>query len=141
MGMSIMTIPLASKVKLAMSLCCKLSSNVAIQIANRIVEAEIVAVSHCAHELIPIMQMVEFLGPAVGLPVDCTLMHVCIHVNNVGALILADTLPLQYKPQSKHYHIKTIWFRELIKKLKIKLEGISSVLGDFKSFSSFLYQF
>jgi hypothetical protein len=38
-------------------------------------ETEIVAISHCAHELIPIMQMVEFLGPTVGLPVDCTLMH------------------------------------------------------------------
>jgi hypothetical protein len=78
-------------------------------------EAEIVAISHCAHELIPIMQMVEILGPAVGLHVDCTLMHVCIHEDNAGALILADTLPLQYTPRSKHYHIKTIWFRELIK--------------------------
>jgi hypothetical protein len=38
-------------------------------------EAEIVAISHCAHELIPIMEMVELLGPAVGLPVDCTSMH------------------------------------------------------------------
>ncbi len=77
-------------------------------------EAEIVAISHCARELIPIMQMVEFLGPAVGLPVDCTSMHVCIHEDNVGALILADTLPPQYTPRSKHYHIKTIWFSELI---------------------------
>ncbi len=93
-------------------------------------EAEIVAISHCARELITIMQMV--LGPAVGLSVDCTLMHVCIHEENVGALILADTLPPQYTPRSKHYHIKTIWFRELIKKLKIKLVKIETVeqLGD-----------
>jgi hypothetical protein len=50
----------------------------------------------------------------------------------VGALILEDTLPLQYTPWSKHYHIKTIWFRELIKKLKIKLVKIETVkqLGD-----------
>ncbi len=48
-------------------------------------EAEIVAISHCARELIPIMQMVQFLGPAVGLPVDCALMHVCIHDDNAGA--------------------------------------------------------
>jgi hypothetical protein len=66
-------------------------------------EAEIVS-----HELILIMKMVEFLGPAVGLPVDCTLMHVCIHEGSAGALILADTLPPQYTPWSKHYHIKTI---------------------------------
>ncbi len=90
------------------------------------------AISHCTHELIPIMQMVEFLGPAVGLPVDCTLMHVCIHEDNAGALILTDTLPLQYTPQSKHYHIKTIRFRELMKKLKIKLVKIENIeqLGD-----------
>jgi hypothetical protein len=90
-------------------------------------EAEIVAISHCARKLIPIMQMVEFLGAAVGLPVDCTSMHVCIHEDNAAALILADTLPPQYTPWSKHYHIKTIWFRELIKKLKIKLVKIETV--------------
>jgi hypothetical protein len=67
-------------------------------------EAEIVAISHCACELIPIMQMVEVLGLAVGLPVDCTSMLVCIHEDNVGVLILADNLPPQYTPQSKHYH-------------------------------------
>ncbi len=90
------------------------------------------AISHCARELIPIMQMVEFLGPAVGLPVDCSSMHVSIHEDNGGALILADTLPLQYTPRSKHYHIKTIWFSELVKKLKIKLVKIETIeqLGD-----------
>jgi hypothetical protein len=95
-------------------------------------EAEIIAMSHCAHELIPIMQMVEFFGPAVSLPVDVTSMHVCIHEDNAGALFLADTLPPQYTPCSKHYHIKTIWFRELIKKLLIKLCKIETVeqLGD-----------
>jgi hypothetical protein len=52
---------------------------------------------------------------------------------SVGALILgADTLPPQYTPWSKHYHMKTIWFRELIKKLKIRLVKIETVkhLGD-----------
>jgi hypothetical protein len=95
-------------------------------------EAEIVAISHFARELIPVMQMVEFLGPAVGLPVDCTSMHVCIHEDNAGALILADIQPPQYTPQSKHYYIKTICFRECIKKLKIKLVKIETVeqLGD-----------
>ncbi len=102
------------------------------EMAFSTLEAEIVAISHCTCELIPIMQMVEFLGPAVGLPVDCTSMHDCIHEDNAGALILADTLPLQYTPWSKHYHTKAIWFRELIKKLKIKLVKIETVeqLGD-----------
>ena len=95
-------------------------------------EAEVVALSHCARELIPIMQMVKFLGPAVGLQVNSTTMHVCIHEDNAGALFLAGTLPPQYTPRSKHYHIKTIWFRELIHKLEIKLLKIETVeqLGD-----------
>ncbi len=107
-------------------------SKLQMETALSTMEAEIVAISHCTRELIPIMQMVEFLGPAVGLPVDCTSMHVCIHEYNMGALILADTLPPQYTPRSKHYHIKTIWFRELIKKLKIKLVKIETIeqLGD-----------
>ncbi len=69
-------------------------------------EAEIVAISHCARKLIPIMQMVEFLGPAVGLPVNCTSMHACIHEDNVGALISADTLPPQYTPRSMSHVAK-----------------------------------
>ncbi len=101
-------------------------------------KAEIVATSHCARELIPIMQMVEFLGPAVGLPVDCTSMHVRIHEDSVGALILADTLPLQYTPWSTNYHIKTIWFRELIKNLKIKLVRLR-LLSNWVTFSPKLF--
>jgi hypothetical protein len=106
-------------------------SKLQMETALSTMEAEIVATSHCC-ELIPIMQMVEFLGPAVGLPVDCTSMRVCIHEDNTGALILANTLPPQYRPRSKHYHIKTIWFRELVNKLKIKLVKIETVeqLGD-----------
>lgn len=95
-------------------------------------EAEIVALAGCARELIPIIQMVNTMGPALGLPVKPTAIHVSIHEDNAGALILADTLPPQFTPRSKHYHIKTIWFREMIKKLGIKLSKIETVeqLGD-----------
>ncbi len=107
-------------------------SKLQMETALSTMEAEIMAISHCARELIPIIQMVEFFGPAVGLPVGCTSMHVCIHENNPGALILVDTQPPQYTPRSKYYHIKTIWFRELIKKLKTKLVKVETVeqLGD-----------
>ena len=62
-------------------------------------EAGVVALSHCARELIPIMQMDKFLGPAVGLSVDIASMHFSIHEDNAGALVLADTLPPQHTPQ------------------------------------------
>ncbi len=76
--------------------------------------------------------MVEALAPAMGLPIGDTSFHVSIHEDNAGALILVDTLPPQFMPRSKHYHIKTIWFRELIKKLGIKLVKIETKeqLGD-----------
>ncbi len=95
-------------------------------------EAEVVALCHCTRELIPIMDMVKSLAPVVGLPFDGTTMNVSIHEDNAGALILAETLPPQYTPWSKHYHIKTIWVREQTKNLGIKMVKIATAeqLGD-----------
>ena len=77
-------------------------------------EAEIVALAHSCRELFPIIDMVAELGPAVGLEVGLTTMNVSIHEDNAGALIFSQTLPPQFTPRSKHYAIKTIWFREQI---------------------------
>ena len=95
-------------------------------------EAEIVALAHSCREVFPIMDMVTILGPAMGLTVGDTVMNVSIHEDNAGALILAETLPPQYTPRSKHYAIKTIWFREQIVRRGIKLLKIDTVdqLGD-----------
>jgi hypothetical protein len=60
-------------------------SKLQMETALSTMEAQIMVISHCACELIQIMQMVEFLGPAVVLPVDCASMHVCIHEDNTGA--------------------------------------------------------
>jgi hypothetical protein len=59
-------------------------------------------------------------------------MHVTIHEDNSGALILADSLPPEFTPRSKWYHTKTIWFREQIKKRAIRLLKIDTKeqLGD-----------
>ena len=62
--------------------------------------------------------MVAVLGEVVGLPKDLITMHLLIHEDNAGALILAETLPPQYTPQSKHYDIKIIWFHEMIVKME-----------------------
>ena len=95
-------------------------------------EAEIVALAHSCRELFPIMDMVTFLGTRFGLPLKETTMNVSIHEDNAGALVLAETLPPQFTPRSKHYAIKTIWFREQIVRRKIKLVKIDTVeqLGD-----------
>eukprot|EP00804_Cyclotella_cryptica_P006606 CCRYP_008570-RB/>CCRYP_008570-RB protein AED:0.24 eAED:0.23 QI:0/-1/0/1/-1/0/1/0/67 len=57
------------------------------------------------------MDMVSLLGTKVGLPVSRATMNVLIHEDNAGALVLTKTLPPQFTPKSKHYAIKTIWFR------------------------------
>ena len=96
------------------------------------IEAEIVALAHSCRELFPIMDLVASMSESVGLPNPQTSLHVSIHEDNAGALILAETLPPQYTPRSKHYHIKTIWFREEIVKRGIKLLKIDTAeqLGD-----------
>ena len=72
------------------------------------------------------------MGKAVGLSIGAPLMKVSVHKDNVGALILAKTLPPQFTPRSKYYATKTIWFREEINKRKIQLLKISTIeqLGD-----------
>ena len=95
-------------------------------------EAEIVALAHCCRELFPIMDMCKLLCDVTDLPLAETTMNVSIHEDNAGALVLAETLPPQFTPRSKHYHTKTIWFREEIVKRGIRLlkNETSEQLGD-----------
>ena len=59
-------------------------------------------------------------------------MQLSVHEDNLGALVLAKTLPPQFTMQSNYYASKTIWLREKIHKHCIKLLKINSVeqLGD-----------
>ena len=96
-------------------------------------EAETNALSHCCRELFPVMDLVKEIGSVVDLPTkDLTSMHVSVHEDNAGALVLAETLPPQFTPRSKYYAIKTVWFREEIMKRGVKLFKIETVdqLGD-----------
>ncbi len=95
--------------------------------ATSTMEAKIIALTHSARDLFPIMDMVDLLGKEVGLPVGDTTMNVSIHEDNTRALILAETIPLQYTPRSKHFAIKTIWFREQIIACGMKLLKINIV--------------
>ena len=90
-------------------------------------EAEVVALAHSRRELFPVMDIVSSLGPAVGIPAGETKMKKTIHEDNAGAAILAETLLPQFTPQSKHYAIKTVWFREQIITRGITLVKIDTV--------------
>ena len=101
-------------------------------------EAEVIALASCCRDLVPIINLVDKIGIAIDIKqpegdiFDSSTMHVTIHEDNSGALILATTPPPQFTPRSKHYAIKTIWFHEKIIEKKINVVPIEThlQLGD-----------
>ena len=78
------------------------SSKLQTETALSTMEAETIALASYCRELFPIMDQVAEILNAVGMPdPDNPTMHVTIHENNSGALILSNTLPPQFTPQSK----------------------------------------
>ncbi|KAL7483809.1 hypothetical protein ACHAW6_009450 [Cyclotella cf. meneghiniana] len=103
-------------------------SKLQIEMALSTMEAEIIALVHCCCELFPVMDIMKELGKVVGLDTeDMVLMNVTIHEDNVGALVLAETIPPKFTPRSKYYAIKTISFCEEIQKHCVKLIKIDMV--------------
>jgi len=86
------------------------------------------------HDLLPIIALVDKIGIAIGIKkqddnkANSSTMHITIHKDNSGTLILASTSPLQFTPWSKHYAIKTSWFCEKIIEHKIKVAPIKTRL-------------
>ncbi len=78
--------------------------------------------------------MVCSLAVATNLPIGNMTMNVSIHEDNLGALVLAKTLPPQFTPQSKYYAIKTIWFRERFSR-EISNQTKLTQLNNCKTFS------
>ncbi len=56
-------------------------------------EAKNITLAACCRELFPIMDMVSSVTNSVKLPIGQTTMNVSIHKENLGALVLAKTLP------------------------------------------------
>ena len=92
-------------------------------------EAELNTLVCSCKELFPIIDLVSKLGTVIGLPTkDLTMMHVSIHKDNAGALVLSETIPLQFAPLSKWYALKTVWFHKEIQKHGIKFFKIKTLL-------------
>ena len=74
-------------------------------------EAEVIAMSNMCREL----YLVKSVGSSVRLEqTSSPKLHITIHKDNTGALILATTLLPQFTPRSKYYAIMTWWFHEVI---------------------------
>ena len=101
--------------------------------ATSTMQAEVIAFAACCRVLIPIIDMVKEIGSAVGLSTsEKTEMHVSIHEDNAGCIALAKKLPPECTPASKHYSIKTHWFRETCLLLGVSIQKIDTKeqLGD-----------
>ncbi len=73
-------------------------------------EAKIIALSECCRELFHIIDIVGSLAVATNLSIVNITMNVSINEDNLGALVLAKTMPPQFTPQNKYYAIKIIRF-------------------------------
>ncbi len=63
-------------------------------------EAKVNDLAAFMRELIPIMDMIQSLAVSVGIPAGEVNMRVSVHEDNLGALVLAETLPPQFTPHS-----------------------------------------
>ena len=74
-------------------------------------EAEVNALAAFIRRLIPIMDMVKWLAVSDGIPAGDVNMRVSVHEDDLGALVLTETLPPQFTPCSKYYATKLFGFR------------------------------
>ena len=96
-------------------------------------QSEVISLGACTRELIPVIDLVDEVGAAVGMtPAELVSLHVTVHEDNAGALVLAAAVPPQCTTASKHYAFKTHWFQKRCQELKIVMKKVSTFeqLGD-----------
>jgi hypothetical protein len=102
-------------------------SKLQIEIALSTIEAEYVALSASCRGLFPMIDVTNKICSALHLTLsDTTEMHIKIHEDNVGTLILGQLEPQRMTPCSKHYAVKYHWFQEHLIPQKIQLVKIAS---------------
>jgi hypothetical protein len=77
------------------------------EIALSTMEAEYVALSTLCRDLFPLIDVTKEICSAflLNLP-DKTNMHITIHEDNIGTLMLGQLEPRKMTPRSKHYAVK-----------------------------------
>lgn len=103
------------------------------EIALSTMEAEYIALSTAFRDLFPIIDKTDEITAILGLSFEPgSNMHIRIHEDNAGALVLGRLEPHQMTPRSKHYAVKYHWFHEHLSPRNIDLVKISSEnqLGD-----------
>jgi hypothetical protein len=109
------------------------TSKLQTEIVLSTMEAEYVALSSLCRNLFPLIDITQEICSALLLhSPDAAQMHIKIHEDNIGTLILGQLEPRQMTPRSKHYAVKYHWFQEHLVPRKIQLVQIATKdqLGD-----------
>ena len=97
------------------------------EIALSTMETEYVECSASCCELFPLIDVTNKICSALHLTLsDTTTMHVKIHEDTVGTLILGQLEPRRMTLCSKHYAVKYHWFRKHLIPRKIQLVKFAS---------------
>ena len=85
-------------------------------IALSTMHAEYNALSMAMKDVLPLQELFKTIGGSVGIGEDhLTSFKTTVYEDNMGALRLAQLEPGQHTPRSKHYGVKTHWFRSHLK--------------------------
>ena len=90
-------------------------------------EAEYVSLSMIMKELLPIILLVKGVAKYIGLSAEVTTsIHIAVHEDIAGCLVLAKTKPPWMTSQRQNYCKKYRWFQEKLKPNNIQLYNIDS---------------
>lgn len=109
------------------------ASKMQTEIALSTMEAEYIALSMACRDLFPVIDKLDEITSILNLPFKPgSNMHIRIHEDNAGTLVLGKLEPRRMTPRSKHYAVKYHWFREQLGPRNIELVKIASEnqLGD-----------
>jgi len=105
------------------------SSKLQTSIALSTMEAEYNALSSAMRDLLPMRAVVSTVAKAVGIEESIlTSFKTTVHEDNMGCLTLANLEPGRVTPRSKHYAIRTHWFRSHLKPNRVVVSHIPTAL-------------
>jgi hypothetical protein len=81
-------------------------------IATSTTEAEHNALSESMRDVLPLQEIIKVITTTISYESELdTTFQTIIHEDNSACMKLANLLPRQFTPRTKHYSIKVHWFR------------------------------
>jgi hypothetical protein len=105
------------------------SSKLQSSIALSTMEAEYNALSSAMRDLLPLRNVVTTVAKAVGIHEDVlATFRTTVHEDNTGCITLANLETGRVTPRSKHYAVRTHWFRLHLSPNRIEVKHVETAL-------------